>query len=271
MTDIIQSNSSRVKLKASVVSVSALTDADRERMFELMRSYYDSVRGEKFLSDLSNKNDVILLRDRAGIIYGFSTLGIVQLKMGGKTLRGVFSGDTVIDRAFWGGRALGKAFLRYLFFQKLRHPFGPLYWLLISKGYKTYLMMANNFSEHYPRYDRPTPPDAKALMDAFYSALFSSDYDPKAGVIRTGEMDRLKAGVAEISEELAGSNPRIAFFQRSNPHWREGIELACIARMTLWMPALYATKVFFIDRALGPVCRFIRVASPRAKKERTIE
>lgn len=267
----MQSNLSRAKLKASVVSIQALTDADRKRMFELMRSYYDSISREKFLSDLSNKTDVILLRDREGVIQGFSTLRIVQLKTGGKTLRGVFSGDTVIDRAFWGSRALGKTFLRYLFFQKIRRPLSPLYWLLISKGYKTYLMMANNFPEHYPRYDRPTPPDTKALMDAFYSALFSDDYDPKAGVVRDSEADRLKAGVAEISEQLIESNPRIAFFQRSNPWWREGVELACIARMTLWMPALYAIKVFLIDRALGPVCRFFRVASPRAKKERTIE
>lgn len=240
-------------------------------MFELMRSYYDSVSREKFLSDLSNKNDVILLRDPEGNIQGFSTLRIVPLNMGGKTLRGIFSGDTVIDRAFWGGRALGKAFLRYLFFQKLRHPFEPLYWLLISKGYKTYLIMANNFSEHYPRYDRPTPRDKKALMDDFYSALFADDYDPKDGVIRTGEAERLKAGVAEISEALIKSNPKIAFFQRSNPGWREGVELACIARMTLWMPALYTIKVFFLDRVFGSVSRFCRAASPSAKKQRTIE
>ena len=35
---------------------------------------------------------------------------------------GVFSGDTVVDRAFWGQRVLGKAFLRYLFIQKGNDP-----------------------------------------------------------------------------------------------------------------------------------------------------
>ncbi|MEW6213542.1 MAG: hypothetical protein AB1631_34925, partial [Acidobacteriota bacterium] len=150
MTD---ARSNRSKLKAAVAPVPSLAQTDRERMFELMRSYYDWVSREKFLSDLSNKNDVILLRDSAGRIQGFSTLRIVSLKADGKTLRAVFSGDTVIERAFWGQRVLGKAFLRYLFHQKIRHPFDPLYWLLISKGYKTYLMMANNFSEYYPRYD----------------------------------------------------------------------------------------------------------------------
>ncbi|MEW6207377.1 MAG: hypothetical protein AB1631_03355, partial [Acidobacteriota bacterium] len=116
--------------------------------------------------------------------------------------------------------------------------------------------------------DRPTPPDRKALMDAFYSLLFADDYDPREGVVIMST-DRLKSGVAEISEEEE-ANPRIAFFQRANPRWREGVELACIARMTLWMPAFYAIKVFFIDRVFGSGSRFH--ASPAsAKKERAIE
>jgi hypothetical protein len=259
-----QSNHSN--LKASIISIPSLTPSDRERMFELMQGYYDRVSREKFLADLSNKNDVILLRDPEGRIQGFSTLRIVSLKVDGKTLRGVFSGDTVIERAFWGQRALGKAFLRYLFHQKIRRPFQPLYWLLISKGYKTYLMMANNFSEHYPRYECPTPPDVKTSMDAFYSFLFADYYDPQEGVIRMST-DRLKEGVAEISGEEE-SNPRIAFFQRANPRWREGVELACIARMTLWMPAFYAIKVFLIDRVTGSGSRF---HAESVKKERTVE
>ena len=34
----------------------------------------------------------------------------------------------------------------------------------------------------------------------------------------------------------------IAFFQRANPAWREGVELACLARMTFAMPLKYAWK-----------------------------
>ncbi|HSE99148.1 MAG TPA: hypothetical protein VLD57_12845 [Blastocatellia bacterium] len=250
------------RLSAEIVPVDRLDASDTARMFQLMRQYYDGVTQDRFLLDLSNKQAVILLRnDAEGEIHGFSTLRLVRVQTGDKILRGVFSGDTVIDKRFWGQRALGRAFLRFLFFEKLRHPLVPLYWLLISKGYKTYLMMANNFSEHYPRFERPMPEDRKAVMDAFYLALYPDDYDPATGLIKVADQTcRLKTGVAAISDLLLESNPRIAFFQKANPQWASGVELACIARMTLFMPFYYAIKSFVTDRVISPsmrLCRFM--------------
>lgn len=231
-------------LKASVVRASALSSTDKSRMYELMRQYYEAVSEEQFLSDLSRKDSVIILRERdTQSIQGFSTLVSLEIEHRGHIQRGIFSGDTVIEKKYWGQRVLGKAFLRYLLLEKLRHPFSPLYWLLISKGYKTYLLMANNFSEHYPRYEMSTPPDKKELADAFYKNLFAPFYDSRMGRIRfTERACHLKYGVADISPELLTTNPRIAFFQRVNPHWEQGEELACMARMTLSMPIVYGIK-----------------------------
>lgn len=249
------------RLTSEIVSVDLLGLRDTARMFQLMQQYYDCVIEDRFLLDLSNKQSVILLRDETEReIQGFSTLRLVRVQAGDKTLRGVFSGDTVIDKRFWGQRELGRAFLRFLFLEKLRHPLDTLYWLLISKGYKTYLMMANNFSEHYPRFERPTPEDKKAVMDAFYLALYPDDYDPTTGLIKVSEEScRLKTGVAAISDALLESNPRIAFFQKANPRWASGVELACIARMTLFMPLYYATKAFVTDRVISPSSRLCRL------------
>ena len=61
------------------------------------------------------------------------------------------------------------------------------------------------------------------------------------------------AGIAPISETLLQTNPKIAFFQQVNPHWQRGAELACLARMTLWMPLQYALKTFVVDRMLKPL------------------
>src|SRR6185503_16483836 len=170
-------------LKTAIVSIGQLTPQDKARMLQLMQAYYDSVTERQFLEDLSKKDAVILLKDRTGEIQGFSTLATVRVKLDGKTLRAIFSGDTVIDKQYWGQRALGKAFLRYLFIEKLKSPFEPLYWLLISKGYKTYLMMANNFSEYYPRFEQSTPARARRMLDAFYSTLYPDRYDSKTGLI----------------------------------------------------------------------------------------
>jgi hypothetical protein len=33
---------------------------------------------------------------------------------------------------------------------RVKYPFNEFYWLLISKGYKTYLLLANNYYVYYP-------------------------------------------------------------------------------------------------------------------------
>jgi hypothetical protein len=242
------------KLKATIMAVNQLAPADRARMLALMQAYYDAVTEARFLADLADKDAVILLKDAGHIIQGFSTLVTVRVEVEGRRARGVFSGDTVLDEHYWGSRALGRAFLRYLFVEKLRSPAEPLYWLLISKGYKTYLMMANNFAEHYPRYERSVPARIRRLMNAFYTALYPNTYDSATGLIETpGEAARLKSAVAPIPARLIDTNPRIAFFEQRNPRWREGCEMACMARMTMWMPLRFALKVILKDRVIKPL------------------
>jgi hypothetical protein len=246
------------RLRASIVSVADLRAEDKARMFTLMREYYDAVTEETFQTDLARKDFVILLRDRASL-QGFSTLVSLRVTVGGKTVYGVFSGDTVIEKQYWGQQALPVAFLRRMFREKLKRPFTTLYWLLISKGYKTYLMMANNFAEHFPRYEMNTPPDRRAIVEAFYLKLFPEHYDPATGLIRfPASACRLKSGVAEISNEMTASNPRIAFFEKANPEWRNGVELACLARMTLATPLRYAAKALIKDRSLIRLARLFR-------------
>ncbi len=244
-------------------------------MLALMQAYYDEVSDEQFRKDLAKKDDVILLLDDAQkAIRGFSTLACIRVQHRGKTFHGIFSGDTVIEKDFWGQRALGKAFLRYLFTKKLQRPFAPLYWLLITKGYKTYLMMANNFQEYYPRFDRPTPVYQQELMQAFYSQLYPDEYNAASGVVvPASEACHVKTGVAPISARLLETNPKVAFFQLINPAWQQGAELACVARMTLWMPLQYAMKVFIIDRLLKPL-RAVQSALfnlPTRKEKKTDE
>ncbi len=257
------------KLKAQVVPATKLTLAHKMRMFELMQNYYEPVTREQFLKDLAKKHDVILLLDeRNQQVQGFSTIMKLSVELGGKEYRAIFSGDTVLEKSFWGQRTLGKAFLGYLFKEKLRRPASPLYWLLISKGYKTYLMMANNFTDYYPRFNKPTPEDKKTLMNRFYSLLYPGEYDAASGLIHPQEAAcHLKTGVANISASLVETNPKIAFFQSANPGWQQGLELACLARMTLRMPFQYAIKGFIVDRLIKPLARWgQKIGSPAVKQ-----
>ncbi|MEO0605514.1 MAG: hypothetical protein AAF211_29050, partial [Myxococcota bacterium] len=212
-------------------------------MFVVFDAYYDDVTRERFDADLANKHDVIVLRDEAGAIRGFSTLAKLTVQIDGHTHHAVFSGDTVVDEAFWGTRVLGRIFLAYMFRQRLRHPFARLWWFLISKGYKTYLLMANNFPEHWPRHERPIPDARRQLLDSLANELFPAYYDAPSGLIRfPAHHGRLRKGMAATDRQLLADNPRVRFFETRNPDWAEGVELACIASMSWTMPLRYALK-----------------------------
>ncbi len=233
-------------LVAATVRVKSLARGEIDRMYDLFSEYYQNHTRESFEHDLLEKNHVILLRDsRTRVLQGFSTLLTVTLSKSGKKIIGVYSGDTVTAREYWGSGALGIEFLKYLWKLNLRSGGTPVYWFLISKGYKTYLLMARNFATHYPSIDRETPPEYRQLMDEFYGQKFGGSYDPASGVIRfTGVACALKDQVADITPDLL-REPRIDFFQRRNPGWAKGDELACVARMTFWMPFKYALKKAF--------------------------
>ncbi len=227
-------------------------------MYALFAQYYDEVSRERFDQDMDAKHEVILLRNERGQVRGFSTMRDLEVCIDGKMHYGLFSGDTVVAREHWGQRVLGRVFLRELFRKKARHPLSPYYWFLISKGYKTYLLMANNFGEHYPRHEKPTPKTEQAVLDAFASEMFPEAYDPTTGVLSFSEsLGQLKPGIADITEELCEKNPRVAFYEAKNPTWRQGTELACIARMSFSMPAYYSLKALFkgARRAAEPAKR----------------
>lgn len=237
------------ELHAVTVRIKKIKRHEIDRMYELFSQYYDNHTKETFEHDLFEKNHVILLRDKTnGSLQGFSTLLRVPLKKSGKKVIGVYSGDTVINKEYWGSPALGIEFLKYLWKLKVKSPGTAVYWFLISKGYKTYLLMAKNFSTYYPRFDAETPSEYKTLMNDFYSNKFGENYQSETSlIVYKGKACSLKEHVADITPELL-KEPRIAFFQEQNPEWAHGNELACIAKMTLWMPVKYALKKTIKER-----------------------
>lgn len=231
------------RLNAKTVAIKSLSDEDRTRMFGIFHQYYDLVSEAAFQKDLSAKDHVILLyTPEDDVIHGFSTLKNTDFVVDKKRVRGVFSGDTVIEKDFWGQGSLGIEFLKYLFRQKAKSPFTPFYWFLISKGYKTYLLMANNFPLHYPRYEEPTPAFEQAIMNTFAADMFGEAYDEDRGlVVFEKSQGQLKDGVAGITDEQRVI-PRVAFFEEKNPTWMDGSELVCTAKMTWAMPFQYWWK-----------------------------
>ncbi|MBN2359812.1 MAG: hypothetical protein JXR83_10190, partial [Deltaproteobacteria bacterium] len=179
----------------------------------------------------------------------------------GRAVVVVFSGDTVVARECWGQTRLQRSFLSYVMRAKLAHPLTPVYWFLISKGYKTYLLLTRNFPEHWPRHDRPTPPWQSALLDDVARHKYSAAWQPERGILHFDLcVGALREQVAPVTEQQL-QYPDIRFFCERNPGHAGGDELCCLGRVNhrLWL--YYTTKL--LRRALGQETRHERAGEAR--------
>jgi len=217
------------RLKGRTVRVAGLDLQARRAAFDLFEASYEGASWATFQRDLDAKQFAILLHDvGTGELKGFST---VQLSRAGRATV-VFSGDTVIDPAYWGQKELQRRFAALILRLKLRRPWRPVYWFLISKGFRTYLIMVNRCPRSIPRYDQPDDPGLRRLLDALARARFGDKYDPASGVARDLGADRVRQGIAPIDGALL-ANPHVRFFLQRNPGHVRGDELCCLAETRL--------------------------------------
>lgn len=233
-------------LKAGYSPIAKIDVHVIRQMYQVFSQYYENTTWEIFLHDLSKKTGAFIMRNPSGRVVGFSTLMTCDVEVGGRPVRGVFSGDTIIERAYWGSRALQLEFFKFLIAEKARHPFQAIYWFLISKGYKTYLLLANNFFTFYPRHDG-NESYLGDIVDAYCEHMFPAYYNRERRILDFGhDYSPLKGDVAEISERMRQETPAIRYFEQLNPEWRRGTELPCVGEIR-WKDLIkftlrYATK-----------------------------
>jgi hypothetical protein len=231
------------KLRARLWRTSLLTPVVRQEMWQLFERFYTDVRRRQFEADLDGKDDVILLTDREDdSLQGFSTLMRYQTEVEGKRYAIVFSGDTIVAPQYWGQTALQIAFYRYVVATKVEFPKLPVYWFLITKGYRTYLLLSRNFLEYWPRHDRLTPRRMTALLDKLAHDRFGKAWRPELGLLKFDEPHgRLKEEVAPVSDGLL-HQPDIRFFLERNPHHGRGDEFCCLGKIDAKFALAYAAK-----------------------------
>jgi hypothetical protein len=220
-----------VQLEGEAVMRSALSPATVREMGDLFAEHYDVPHPTTFARDLAEKDQVVLLRDCAtGALQGFSTLATYTAEVMGQRVGVVYSGDTIIRPAFWGTPALPSVWIKHVLHLASTMP-QPVYWLLISSGYKSYRFLPVFYHEFYPRYDLPTPTNVQRVMDELAVARFGAQYNPHSGIVRfAGGGTPLRPGVAEVSRERQ-RNPHVRFFLARNPGHSGGDELLCLTRI----------------------------------------
>lgn len=264
-TTSLEAQHQKGNLYSVLVRVENLTNTDLAAMWQLYDRYYALAEESTFHADLMAKSHVFVLRDdKHHVLRGFSTIKCYPGKVQGRDFYCVYSGDTIIAREYWGQNALQTAFLRYIVRCKLAHPFTPVYWFLISKGYKTYLLLSRNFPTYWPRYDKPTPSWEKDLLDTLGQERFGKEYLPESGVIRHETCPgKLRELVAPIDDSLRIAYPDIDFFARANPGHNQGDELCCLGLVS---PIQW---IYYLLRLAGKKLRRIfRFSSSRQEKKR---
>lgn len=214
-------------MDSQVRRIEEISDREKTQMLSLMQEFYDNVFEENFNEDLKGKDYCLMLYNENGDIKGFSTQKEISLKVDSKVINGVFSGDTIIHKDYWGSMDLYKEFARKF----IKDNDEEFYWFLISKGYKTYKMLPLFFKEFYPNYKSETPKFEKKIMDAFGKSHYPEEYDKKSGVIKYKQIkDKLKDGVADITKKQLRDKD-IQYFTKTNPGYLDGEDLVCLAKL----------------------------------------
>jgi hypothetical protein len=205
-------------------------EAEAASMYALYAQYYDGTTPQQFRADFDAKSHVIELRDDAAL-RGFSTIALIDFAWGGAARRAIFSGDTIIDHRYWGEQALPLAFCAFAGRVHASAPARPLYWLLISKGYRTYRYLSAFARHYYPHAGAPTPAEDQACMDALARSRFGDSYDVERGVLHFPQSrGHLKPAWAGVRDGVA-TRREVRYFLQRNPGYHQGDELVCITQL----------------------------------------
>lgn len=208
------------------------SESDRDALYALYARHYSATNPACFVADFDAKDWVLTLHHGARLV-GFSTQAIKRhTAQTGQSLLELFSGDTVIDPAYWGSQALSTGFARLAGRLARQHSPLPLYWLLISKGHRTWRYLHIFAHEYWPNPMYITPIASQKLLDELARERFGAAYDAASGIVRFAESQgHLQPELATVRADLA-RRPEIRFFLERNPGYAQGDELVCLTQLS---------------------------------------
>ena len=209
--------------------ISQLSDDISERVVDLYLQYYDGSSEAQVLSDLAGKREILLL-NYGNKLVGFTTLQVYTCDWLDKSIRVVYSGDTIVDQAHWGQQALAFRWISRMAQIKAEDPEKSLYWFVIIKGHRTFKYLPTFGKSFYPHWsvDRS---DLKSLADFLAFKKFGEAYNSTTGVVEFNEsLGHLKNEIAYPTEEEM-SKESVQFFLKKNPNYLKGHELVCLCEL----------------------------------------
>lgn len=219
-----------MKLVGGTLRKGQLGGAVAAEFFQLYARYYAPTSLEVFTRDLASKSYSIVVRDPQGRIRGFSTVAQVSMLSSVGEIEVLFSGDTVVDRSFWGEQTLPFTWIEEAGRIKSERPEVPLYWLLITKGHRTFRYLPAFTHAYCPSPD----PDLAGLRDEIAQHLFGDRFDGHTGLLKPdpGCPTALRPEFSGLEPGRAGL-PHVQTFLSQNPGHARGEELVCLCELSV--------------------------------------
>lgn len=211
-----------------ILPCSRFTPAQIQEMFSLHGKYFTNISFDKFLTDFNEKQWCILIRNQQQEIVGYSTIQLITRTIAKIPVLVLFSGDTLVATEYRHFNALMPAFVKFCEYLERMYAACNRYWLLITKGYRTYRLIPVNYVTFYPNRHSETPWEIRQIIDVICKEKFGERYKADSGIIKSDSThDFLKPEFAEIP---AGRerNPDVQFFLSNNPGYLYGDELVCL-------------------------------------------
>ncbi len=216
-------------MRVRLVDVELLDASSKSGMFALLDEHFEDADHACFERDLAEKSCVLLVED-GGRLAGFTTLHLYGKQFNGEPIQVVYSGDTLVHSDYRRTTGFAKGWAAAMRCFLADKPDVPLYWFLISSGFRTYRFLPVYWNSFYPRYNKRTPEWWQRLLDRLAGDRFADRYDATTGLVRLPKPQVLRNARNGIP---AGrfEDPHIAYFARRNPGYMQGDELACIAHI----------------------------------------
>lgn len=221
-------------------------------MLALLSRHFDGVESDVFEADLLGKNWVILIRDRSGVLVGFSTLDVRDEDVDGSPITVVYSGDTIVDPSAWTSVALPRAWIGAVRAVRPHDPARPLVWLLLTSGFRTYRLLTTFWREFYPCVNTPTPLRSRRVLETLARRRFGDRFDVASGIVRFERPQVLSGRLVEVDASRL-EDPHVRFFLAANPGHAEGDELVCLASLEDENLTRAGRRMVGIDQGAGVV------------------
>jgi hypothetical protein len=223
-------NQTGARLQGRVVAREMLDPGTRDAMYALLAAHFAGVDRGTFDRDLDEKSCAILLEDDALVLRGFSTMLVYDSQVGGTPLSVIYSGDTIVERSWWGSPVLARTWIGAALKVAPADETRDVYWLLLTSGFRTYRFLPVFFRDFYPRFDVATPPREAAVRDVLARERFGRRYHAESGVVRFPRPQVLTPDLIALPEGRM-IDPHIAFFLDRNSGFVFGDELVCLTKI----------------------------------------